>query len=79
MPKGLNYNSITNIFPWLAFWTLLPLALQLYLMSGEIIQMSPQQSIIAEALAIVSGHLLSQSGSQNRPSLFTYLAMYVVI
>lgn len=19
MPKGLNYNSITNIFPWLAF------------------------------------------------------------
>lgn len=72
MPEGGNYNSITNIFPWLAFWTLLPLALQLCLMSEEIIQMSPKHSIISEALAILS-RLLSQSGSRaDHPSLVTW-------
>lgn len=54
MPTGRNDDSITNIFPWLAFWTLLPLALQLCLMSGEIIQMSPQHSIVPWAPAIMS-------------------------
>lgn len=76
-PKGLNYNSITNIFPWLAFWTLLPLALQLCLMSGEIIQMSPEQNIISEALAILSRRLLSLSGGHsNHPSSVTWPCMW---
>lgn len=33
--------------------------------------MSPQQSIISEALAILSRHLFSQSGRQSKPFLFS--------
>lgn len=70
MPTGRNDDSITNIFPWLAFWTLLPLALQLCLMSGEIIQMSPQHSIVPQAPAIRSRLLPPESGNGGRTRLF---------